>query len=52
MIAVRDIENVLKAARVGNPSDLEGITAYLMSDASAYHTGDLIVIDGGLSVGL
>lgn len=38
--------------RVGSPSDLEGITAYLMSDASAYHTGDLIVIDGGLSVGL
>lgn len=38
--------------RVGDPSDLEGITAYLMSDASSYHTGDLIVIDGGLSVGL
>jgi NAD(P)-dependent dehydrogenase (short-subunit alcohol dehydrogenase family) len=38
--------------RVGEPSDLEGITAYLMSDASSYHTGDLIVIDGGLSVGL
>ena len=35
--------------RVGQPSDLEGITAYLMSDASSYHTGDLIVIDGGLS---
>jgi len=38
--------------RVGDPADLEGITAYLMSDASSYHTGDLIVIDGGLSVGL
>ncbi len=36
--------------RAGNPADLEGITAYLMSDASAYHTGDLIVIDGGMSV--
>lgn len=35
--------------RVGDPSDLEGIAAYLMSDASRYHTGDLIVIDGGLS---
>ena len=33
------------------PADLEGITAYLMSDASAYHTGDMIVIDGGMSVG-
>ncbi len=38
--------------RAGTPADLEGITAYLMSDASAYHTGDLIVIDGGMSVGL
>ena len=36
--------------RAGTPADLEGITAYLMSDASAYHTGDLIVIDGGMSV--
>jgi len=38
--------------RAGSPADLEGITAYLMSDASVYHTGDLIVIDGGLSVGV
>jgi NAD(P)-dependent dehydrogenase (short-subunit alcohol dehydrogenase family) len=35
--------------RAGIPSDLEGITAYLMSDAAAYHSGDLIVIDGGQS---
>jgi NAD(P)-dependent dehydrogenase (short-subunit alcohol dehydrogenase family) len=38
--------------RAGTPADLEGITAYLMSDASAYHTGDLILIDGGMSVAL
>jgi NAD(P)-dependent dehydrogenase (short-subunit alcohol dehydrogenase family) len=38
--------------RIGKPSDLEGITAYLMSDASSYHTGDLIVVDGGLSIGV
>jgi NAD(P)-dependent dehydrogenase (short-subunit alcohol dehydrogenase family) len=36
--------------RAGTPADLEGITAYLMSDASAYHTGDLIRIDGGMAV--
>ena len=35
--------------RWGYPSDLEGITAYLMSDCSAFHTGDLIVVDGGMS---
>jgi NAD(P)-dependent dehydrogenase (short-subunit alcohol dehydrogenase family) len=38
--------------RYGTPADLEGIAVYLMSDASAYHTGDMITIDGGLSITL
>jgi len=38
--------------RPGYPSDFEGIVVYLMSDASAYHTGDCIVIDGGYSVSI
>lgn len=33
--------------RAGRPEDFEGIAAYLASDASAFHTGDTIVIDGG-----
>ncbi|WP_317929705.1 SDR family NAD(P)-dependent oxidoreductase [Halioxenophilus sp. WMMB6] len=33
--------------RVGKPEDFEGIGAYLCSDASSFHTGDTIVIDGG-----
>jgi NAD(P)-dependent dehydrogenase (short-subunit alcohol dehydrogenase family) len=33
-------------ARVGTPEDFEGIAAYLCSDASAFHSGDTIVIDG------
>jgi len=33
--------------RVGHPEDFEGIAAYLASDASSFHTGDIIVIDGG-----
>jgi NAD(P)-dependent dehydrogenase (short-subunit alcohol dehydrogenase family) len=33
-------------ARPGRPSDLEGIAAYLASDASSFHSGDTIVIDG------
>jgi NAD(P)-dependent dehydrogenase (short-subunit alcohol dehydrogenase family) len=33
--------------RIGDPSDIEGIAAYLASDASSFHTGDTIVIDGG-----
>jgi NAD(P)-dependent dehydrogenase (short-subunit alcohol dehydrogenase family) len=33
----------------GYPADVEGIAAYLMSDCSRFHTGDVIVIDGGQS---
>jgi NAD(P)-dependent dehydrogenase (short-subunit alcohol dehydrogenase family) len=33
--------------RPGQPEDFEGIGAYLCSDASKYHSGDTIVIDGG-----
>lgn len=33
--------------RWGDRSDFEGIAAYLMSDASRYHTGDSLLIDGG-----
>jgi NAD(P)-dependent dehydrogenase (short-subunit alcohol dehydrogenase family) len=35
--------------RWGYPADVEGITAYLMSDSSRYHTGDMIIVDGGQS---
>jgi NAD(P)-dependent dehydrogenase (short-subunit alcohol dehydrogenase family) len=34
-------------ARPGLPADFEGIGAYLCSDASSFHSGDTIVIDGG-----
>jgi NAD(P)-dependent dehydrogenase (short-subunit alcohol dehydrogenase family) len=36
--------------RPGYPSDIEGPAAYLASDASAFHTGDILVIDGGRNV--
>ena len=38
------------ARRWGSPEDLEGIAVYLASDASRFHTGDSIRIDGGYSV--
>lgn len=38
------------AHRWGETSDLEGIAVYLASDASRFHTGDSIRIDGGYSI--
>ena len=35
--------------RFGKAHDFGGIAVYLMSDASAYHTADCFVIDGGYS---
>tara|TARA_R100000005_G_scaffold89421_1_gene59951 strand:+ start:568 stop:1350 length:783 start_codon:yes stop_codon:yes gene_type:complete len=42
-------DNVLPripARRWGKPQDFGGMAVYLMSDASAYHTGDTMLIDG------
>jgi len=33
--------------RWGRPDDFGGIAVYLMSDASSYHTGQCLQIDGG-----
>jgi NAD(P)-dependent dehydrogenase (short-subunit alcohol dehydrogenase family) len=33
--------------RWGTPQDIAGIAVYLASDASSWHTGDLITLDGG-----
>ena len=38
--------------RPGYRADFEGIAAYLASDASSFHTGDTLIIDGGCMVNL
>jgi NAD(P)-dependent dehydrogenase (short-subunit alcohol dehydrogenase family) len=45
-------ERVLKripVRRWGQPEDFSGLAVYLASDASSYHTGDTLSIDGGVS---
>jgi NAD(P)-dependent dehydrogenase (short-subunit alcohol dehydrogenase family) len=36
--------------RPGHVADMEGPGAYLASDASRFHTGDILIVDGGRSV--
>lgn len=36
--------------RWGEPEDFAGIAVYLASNASSFHTGDAIVIDGGYTI--
>ena len=38
------------ARRWGTPADFAGIAVYLASDASRFHTGDTICVDGGYSI--
>jgi NAD(P)-dependent dehydrogenase (short-subunit alcohol dehydrogenase family) len=40
----------IPARRWGQPEDLEGIAVYLASEASRYHTGDTLRIDGGYTI--
>jgi NAD(P)-dependent dehydrogenase (short-subunit alcohol dehydrogenase family) len=44
------VDSVMKripARRWGRPEDFAAIAVYIMSDASAYHTADTFLIDGG-----
>ncbi len=40
----------LPAGRIGEPEDLDGLTVFLASDASAYCTGSVFTVDGGYLV--
>jgi len=46
-------DNVIKRVpmrRWGKPADFGGMAVYFASDASAFHTGDSVLIDGGYGV--
>lgn len=40
----------LDGGRIGQPTDLDGIAVYFMSDQSKFTTGQVIAVDGGWSI--
>jgi NAD(P)-dependent dehydrogenase (short-subunit alcohol dehydrogenase family) len=40
----------IPARRWGEPADFGGVAVYLASAASSYHTGDVLVVDGGYGI--
>jgi NAD(P)-dependent dehydrogenase (short-subunit alcohol dehydrogenase family) len=47
---VKHFSSITPLGRPGYPDDIEGPAAYLASDASRFHTGDILVVDGGRTV--
>jgi 3-oxoacyl-[acyl-carrier protein] reductase len=42
------LSSQIPLARLGNPDDIAGLVAFLSSDFSAYITGQVFVVDGGM----
>jgi 3-oxoacyl-[acyl-carrier protein] reductase len=45
------IKEVIPMKRIGNPEDIAHVVAFLASDEAGYVTGQIIRVDGGLSLG-
>jgi NAD(P)-dependent dehydrogenase (short-subunit alcohol dehydrogenase family) len=47
-----ELAKVIPMRRVGQPDDIKALALFLASPASAYITGQEIVIDGGMTLGV
>ncbi|MBN1289525.1 MAG: SDR family oxidoreductase [Actinobacteria bacterium] len=46
------VESKVPIGRIGEPDDISGAAVFLASDASKYISGETILVDGGLAIGL
>jgi 3-oxoacyl-[acyl-carrier protein] reductase len=45
------LKEIIPLKRIGTPSEVAGVVAFLASDDAAYITGQVLRVDGGLSLG-
>ena len=50
-IAGEQIKNLIPMKRIGQPEEIARVVAFLASDDAAYVTGQVLRVDGGLSLG-
>jgi len=48
---IKSVKSRIPLGRPGQPNDLDGTVIFLASDASAYVTGQIILVDGGFTTG-
>jgi len=53
---IQNFERIIKKStplkRIGQPDDFKGLVVALVSNAGAYVTGQILVIDGGVSTAM
>ena len=50
-LAGDQIKKVIPLKRIGQPEEIANVVAFLASDEASYLTGQVIRVDGGLSLG-